>query len=94
MYDWLATLPREVHLFWTGKTRRSLPAILYFSNKYLNMLSAIASMFLYLPQSDKVRITFVIPSSTEWLAYLNIVTIKRYGSRDTVALCDLIGRRP
>ena len=65
MYDWLATLPREVHLFWTRRTHRSLPAILYFSNKYLNVLSVIVSMLLYTPQSDKVRMAFTMLLSPE-----------------------------
>ncbi|KAM5542820.1 hypothetical protein V8D89_003781 [Ganoderma adspersum] len=42
VYDWIETLPREVNLFWIGKAR-PLPAILYFVNKYLNLLSCIVS---------------------------------------------------
>ncbi|KAI1791573.1 hypothetical protein LXA43DRAFT_421419 [Ganoderma leucocontextum] len=54
VYDWVVTLSREVHLFWTG-TARPLSAVLYFSNKYLNVLSMILGMLSYVPMSDDVR---------------------------------------
>ncbi|KAI1791579.1 hypothetical protein LXA43DRAFT_421636 [Ganoderma leucocontextum] len=53
-YDWVVTLSREIHLFWTGKAR-PLSAILYFSNKYLNVLSYIMGILSMAPMSDKDR---------------------------------------
>ena len=52
LYDWAVTLPREIQLFWTGKAR-PLSAILYFSNKYLNLLSQIVNMLENAKQSDQ-----------------------------------------
>ena len=57
MYDGVVTLFREMQLFWGAKSR-TLPGILYFSNKYLNVLSQImfALELLPLASSDQVRI--------------------------------------
>ncbi|KAM5542111.1 hypothetical protein V8D89_004421 [Ganoderma adspersum] len=52
VYDWLVTLSREVDLFWTGKAR-PLSAILYFANKYLNVLPYVMTGVQMAPMSDK-----------------------------------------
>ncbi len=54
LYDWAVTLSREVRLFWTGNAR-PLPAILYFSNKYLNMVPPIVALLGMTPIADAVR---------------------------------------
>ncbi|KAI1782024.1 hypothetical protein LXA43DRAFT_1151863, partial [Ganoderma leucocontextum] len=43
VYDWVGTLPHEVQLFWNKKAR-PLSAILYFSNKYLNLLAQVINL--------------------------------------------------
>ncbi|KAI1788580.1 hypothetical protein LXA43DRAFT_1063459 [Ganoderma leucocontextum] len=53
VYDWILTLSREVQLFWTGKTR-PLSALLYFTNRYLNLLSIVMGILWYAPMSDKL----------------------------------------
>ncbi|PIL33070.1 hypothetical protein GSI_04519 [Ganoderma sinense ZZ0214-1] len=52
VYDWLVTLSREVDLFWTDKVR-SLSAMLYLANKYLNLLPYIVNGVQMAPMSDK-----------------------------------------
>ena len=53
-YDWMLTLSREGQFFWTGKAR-PISAILYFSNKYLNLFTvAIATPLWQAPLSDQV----------------------------------------
>ena len=56
-YDWAVTLSREVQLFWGGKAR-PLSAILYFSNKYLNVLMAIMAVLEGVPVYDEVWSSF------------------------------------
>ena len=53
VYDGVLTLFREVQLFWGAKSR-TLPGILYFSNKYLNILAYTIGMLLMASVSDKV----------------------------------------
>ncbi|PIL34326.1 hypothetical protein GSI_03101 [Ganoderma sinense ZZ0214-1] len=57
VYDWVVTLPRELQLFWTGKAR-PLSAILYFSNKYLNLLAQAINLVEYGPISDEAYFGF------------------------------------
>ena len=57
LYDWAVTLPREIQLLWTGKAR-PLSAILYFSNKYFNLLAQVISLLEYAPISDAVCPSF------------------------------------
>lgn len=52
-YDGIVTVSREASLFWTGEARL-LSAVLYFSNKYLNILAYIIGMLLMAAMSDKV----------------------------------------
>ena len=54
VYDWLVTLSREVHLFWTGKVR-PLPAVLYLANKYTNLLACFLNVLQMAPMPNKVR---------------------------------------
>ena len=54
VHDWAVSLPREVDLFWTSEVRL-LSAILYFSNKYLNMASYIVNAAQMAPMSNQVR---------------------------------------
>lgn len=58
LYDWVVTLPREAQLFWAGKAR-PLPAMLYFANRYLNMLPLTAVLFSIALVSDKVSSLFM-----------------------------------
>ena len=59
-YDWVLTLSREGQLFWTGKAR-PISAILYFSNKYLNLFTvAIATPLWQAPLSDQVCAQFIL----------------------------------
>ena len=53
LYDWAITLSLEVELFWTGKVQL-LSAILYFANKYLNVLAPIGTMLQLAPWPEKV----------------------------------------
>ncbi|KAM5534763.1 hypothetical protein V8D89_011627 [Ganoderma adspersum] len=53
-YDWVLTLSREGQLFWTGKAR-PMAAILYFSNKYLNLFTvAVLTPLWQAPLSDQL----------------------------------------
>ena len=63
MYDWTVTLSREVELFWTSEVR-TLSAMLYFSNKYLNVLAQIMYMLGHASMSDKVCIFLHVPISS------------------------------
>nr|VWO96140.1 Cytochrome P450 monooxygenase CYP52X1 [Ganoderma boninense] len=54
VYDWVVTLPRELQLFWTGKAR-PLSSILYFTNKYLNLLAQVINLVEYGPISDELH---------------------------------------
>ena len=58
------TLSREVRLFWSYRAHRSPAAILYFSNKYLNLLSTIANILIYAPQSDEVSVNILFMYSS------------------------------
>ena len=62
VYDWMLTLPREIELFWTGKTR-SVSAALYFSTKYLNVLAQVLNMVAIwdISISDQVCFRFIEP---------------------------------
>ena len=54
------TLSREVRLFW-GRKARPLPTVLYFLNKYSNLLPPIVALLEMTPVSDGVRV-FPVPS--------------------------------
>ena len=60
MYDWATTLAREVQLFWNGAAR-PLSAVLYFSNKYLNLLSQVLNMVALADASLSDEVRFSVP---------------------------------
>ncbi|EJF59404.1 hypothetical protein DICSQDRAFT_128271 [Dichomitus squalens LYAD-421 SS1] len=53
VHDWIITVPREGRLFCKGKAG-TLSALLYFSNRYINLLGQVLSLFPYASLSTKV----------------------------------------
>ncbi|TBU39399.1 hypothetical protein BD309DRAFT_969767 [Dichomitus squalens] len=52
LYDWMITLPREVQLFWTGKSS-ILSVCLFILNRYLTVIWWILDMIKTAPLFDK-----------------------------------------
>ena len=52
-YDWVVSLPREVDLFITHKSK-PLSTGLYLVNKYTNIGSQVVQMVAYAPLSPEV----------------------------------------
>ncbi|PIL27410.1 hypothetical protein GSI_10558 [Ganoderma sinense ZZ0214-1] len=76
-YDWVLTLPREGQFFWTGKAR-PISAILYFSNKYLNLFTvAIATPLWQAPLSDQLFASSSTRSSQNTNIQLTVLIVTR-----------------
>ncbi|KAM5542097.1 hypothetical protein V8D89_004407 [Ganoderma adspersum] len=73
MYDGAVTLFREVQLFWGAKSR-TLPAILYFSNKYLNVLSQIMVALELLPLASSDQSCSGVAVMSRMILYLSQIS--------------------
>ncbi|KAI1791541.1 hypothetical protein LXA43DRAFT_1061301 [Ganoderma leucocontextum] len=100
-YDWVVTLSREVQLFWTGKAR-PLSAVLYFSNKYLNVLAQIMYMLGHASMSDKscnrvelanaviLYLSVLPPAGSPWSRHADIKSTVVIMDRVSTILADTL----
>ncbi|TBU21443.1 hypothetical protein BD311DRAFT_782917 [Dichomitus squalens] len=72
LYDWMITLPREVQLFWTGKSS-ILSVCLFISNRYLTVIWWILDMIKTAPLFDKLNVIAITSGSCHRMALASLI---------------------